>query len=89
MRDRYLIDLGGHAPAQVAALGGRVVSLCDRAREALPAFCGSPAMTHRSLPDPAAGEDGLTGYAAFERAAAEIDTRIGFLLPVLHLPVPG
>jgi hypothetical protein len=46
---------------------------------------------HWSLPDPAAGEGGLAGYPAFERTAAELDTRIGFLLPVLDgaAPVAG
>jgi hypothetical protein len=35
------------------------------------------------VPDPAAGEGGLSGYPAFERTADELDTRIRFLLPAL------
>jgi hypothetical protein len=61
-----------------------VVSLCDKAREACPEFSGGPRLIHWSLPDPAAAEGDLVGYPAFERTAAELDTRIRFLLPVLR-----
>lgn len=91
MRNRYRIDIAGHLPVHVETLAGQrfdcVISLCDKAREACPAFSGHPARIHWSLPDPAAGEGGLTGYPAFERAAAELDTRIRFLLPRLDGPV--
>jgi hypothetical protein len=40
------------------------------------------------MPDPATGEGGLAGYPAFERTAAELDARIGFLLPVLDASRP-
>ncbi len=87
MRDRYRIDISRHRPAQAGAAGAQpfdyVVSLCDKAREALPEFAGRPARIHWSLPDPAAGEDGLAGHVAFERTADELDSRIRFLLPVL------
>jgi ArsR family transcriptional regulator, arsenate/arsenite/antimonite-responsive transcriptional repressor / arsenate reductase (thioredoxin) len=66
-----------------------VISLCDKAREACPEFSGRPARVHWSLPDPAAGEGGLAGYAAFERTAAELDTRIQFLLPALGATTVG
>jgi ArsR family transcriptional regulator, arsenate/arsenite/antimonite-responsive transcriptional repressor / arsenate reductase (thioredoxin) len=92
MWDRYRIDITGHQPVQVEKVVGErfdcVISLCDKAREACPAFSGHPARIHWSLPDPAAGEGGLAGYPAFERAAADLDTRIRFLLPVLDGPVP-
>lgn len=53
-----------------------VISLCDRVREVLPAFPGEPRLIHWSLPDPAAGDE---GYPAFQRTAAELDSRIRFL----------
>jgi protein-tyrosine-phosphatase/DNA-binding transcriptional ArsR family regulator len=87
MRDRYRIDITGHQPTQVETVAAQrfdyVISVCDKAREACPEFAGDPGRIHWSLPDPAAGEGGLAGYPAFERAAAELDTRIRFLLPVL------
>jgi len=58
----------------------RVVSLCDRVREVCPEFPGNPQTIHWSVADPAA-EPG--GDAAFERTAAELETRIRFLLPQL------
>jgi ArsR family transcriptional regulator, arsenate/arsenite/antimonite-responsive transcriptional repressor / arsenate reductase (thioredoxin) len=92
MRDRYRIDIAGHQPVHVETVADErfdwVISLCDKAREACPTFYGHPARIHWSLPDPAAGEGGLAGYPAFERTAAELDTRISFLIPVLDGPVP-
>lgn len=93
MRDRYGIDIASHRPTRVDALTGRpfdyVISLCDKAREACPEFRRPPRRAHWSLPDPAAGEDGLAGYPAFERAAADLDTRICFLLPALAATTPA
>ena len=90
MRDRYRIDIAGHRPTPVAEVAGEpfdfVISLCDKAREACPEFPSRPGLIHWSLPDPAAGEGGLSGYPAFERTAAELDTRIRFLLPALEEP---
>jgi protein-tyrosine-phosphatase/DNA-binding transcriptional ArsR family regulator len=88
MRDRYRVDITGHRPTHVEAVVGQsfdyVISLCDKAREACPEFPSRPGRIHWSIPDPAAGEGGVAGYQAFERAAAELDTRIRFLLPVLN-----
>jgi protein-tyrosine-phosphatase/DNA-binding transcriptional ArsR family regulator len=92
MRDSYRIDIAGHRPAHVESAARErfdyVISLCDKAREACPEFPGRPRLIHWSLPDPAAGEGGPAGYPAFERTAAELDTRIGFLLPVLERAAP-
>ena len=93
MRDGYGVDIAGHRPVQVetAAREGfdYVISLCDKAREACPEFAGRPGLILWSLPDPAAGEGGMAGYAAFELTAAQLDARIGFLLPVLDQAVPA
>jgi ArsR family transcriptional regulator, arsenate/arsenite/antimonite-responsive transcriptional repressor / arsenate reductase (thioredoxin) len=87
MRDRYHMDISRHRPTHVEAVADQrfdyVISLCDKAREACPEFSGDPRRVHWSLPDPAADGGGQAAYAAFERTAAELDTRIRFLLPVL------
>jgi ArsR family transcriptional regulator, arsenate/arsenite/antimonite-responsive transcriptional repressor / arsenate reductase (thioredoxin) len=57
----------------------RVISLCDKVREVCPEI-PEARLTHWSIPDPAAAED---GYAAFVRTADELSRRIEFLLYVL------
>jgi protein-tyrosine-phosphatase/DNA-binding transcriptional ArsR family regulator len=87
MRDRYGVDIAAHRPARVEKAARErfdcVITLCDKAREACPEFAGRPGRVHWSMPDPAAGEGGLSGYRAFERTADELDTRIRFLVPAL------
>ena len=56
---------------------GYVISLCDRVREVCPEFPGHPQMIHWSIADPSGEEN---PYPAFRRVAAELRTRIGFLL---------
>ena len=53
-----------------------VITLCDKVREVCPEFPGET--MHWSLRDPAAEPEG-----AFERTAAELETRIGYLLRAL------
>jgi protein-tyrosine-phosphatase/DNA-binding transcriptional ArsR family regulator len=62
-----------------------VISLCDRVREVCPEFPGGPALIHWSIPDPARepGSDEDT-LAAFERTAAELCTRIDFLVQAIE-----
>ncbi|MGI5321220.1 metalloregulator ArsR/SmtB family transcription factor [Actinomadura nitritigenes] len=97
LREEYGIDVAGQRPRHLDALHGRrfdyVITLCDKAREVCPEFDGHTRRIHWSIPDPAASSD-PTGSgdrsraveeAAFARAAADIDTRVRYLLPVLAL----
>lgn len=61
-----------------------VITLCDRIREVCPDFRAGPERVHWSVPDPSLGgsTDSET-YPAFERTAAELETRIGFRLQLL------
>ncbi len=88
LREEFDIDIAGQSPRHWDTLSGRrfdyVVSLCDKAREASPDFPGQPRRAHWSIPDPAATDSAdQTGYLAFRRTAADIETRVRHLLPVL------
>jgi protein-tyrosine-phosphatase/DNA-binding transcriptional ArsR family regulator len=82
LRDRFGIDAAAQQPRDLETVAGcrfdRVVTLCDRAREACPEFAHRPRRAHWSIPDP-----GHASYAAFEQIAADIDTRVRRLLPAL------
>ncbi|WP_405953572.1 helix-turn-helix domain-containing protein [Streptomyces phaeochromogenes] len=87
--ESFGIDLSGRPTQQVDDLVGRrfdhVITLCDRAREVCPEF-GSRRV-HWSMADPGTpGDTGPSGYAAFQRAAADVDARIRYLMPVLNTP---
>jgi protein-tyrosine-phosphatase/DNA-binding transcriptional ArsR family regulator len=89
LREDYGLDIAGGRPRHLDTLAGQrfdyLVSLCDKVREVCP-DPGTAELVHWSLPDPAAdGGDGPAGYPAFRRTAAELDTRIRFLLPVLEV----
>jgi protein-tyrosine-phosphatase/DNA-binding transcriptional ArsR family regulator len=91
----YGIELGDREPRHLSAYEGQrfdyVITLCDRVREVCPEFPGRAEQAHWSIPDPAApgGTDEDT-YPAFERMAAELETRIGFLLAALGAaPAPA
>jgi protein-tyrosine-phosphatase len=84
----YGIDLAGRPARHLNEFAGQrfdyVVSLCDRVREVCPPFAGGPETIHWSIPDPTgAGDSDTDTYPAFERTAAELDTRIGFLLQLI------
>ena len=85
MREQYGIDVAGQRSKHLSALAEErfdwVISLCDRVREICPEFPGHPQTIHWSIPDPAADEAGP--YPAFQQTAAELETRIGFLLAAL------
>ncbi|MBA2890334.1 ArsR family transcriptional regulator [Nonomuraea soli] len=80
LRRTYGIDVGRRRPRHLDEVAGHrfhyVVSLCDKVREVVPAFDGQPRLVHWSVPDPA-----RTG--GFDEVAAEIDARVGQLVPVL------
>ena len=81
----YGIDITGRQAKHVSTFAGQrfgcVVSLCDRVREVCPEFPGHPEMIHWSIPDPGhgGGSDAET-YPAFRAVAADLHTRIGYLL---------
>jgi ArsR family transcriptional regulator, arsenate/arsenite/antimonite-responsive transcriptional repressor / arsenate reductase (thioredoxin) len=83
------IDLTDRHSKQLGEFSGRrfdyVISLCDRVREVCPEFPGAPEAIHWSVRDPAAepGSDTET-LPAFERVAAELETRVGFLLSAIE-----
>jgi ArsR family transcriptional regulator, arsenate/arsenite/antimonite-responsive transcriptional repressor / arsenate reductase (thioredoxin) len=87
LRETFGIDISGKRPQHLDALAGRrfdhVITLCDRAREACPEFPDHPRRAHWSVPEPASADDDRIGYRAFQLTAADIDTRIRYLLPVL------
>jgi protein-tyrosine-phosphatase len=84
IRDRG-IDISARRSKHLGEFAGHrfdyVISLCDRVREVCPEFPGAPELIHWSIPDPARepGRDEDT-LPAFERTAAELQTRIGFLI---------
>jgi protein-tyrosine-phosphatase/DNA-binding transcriptional ArsR family regulator len=88
MRDRG-IDISGRRSKHLNEFADRrfdfVISLCDRVREVCPEFHGPPELVHWSIPDPARepGSDAET-LPAFERTAAELETRIGFLIGTIN-----
>jgi protein-tyrosine-phosphatase/DNA-binding transcriptional ArsR family regulator len=88
MRDRG-IDISTHRSKHLSEFAGRrfdyVISLCDRVREVCPEFPGAPEAMHWSIPDPA--REGA--LPAFERTAAELETRIGFLIEAIKTTKAG
>jgi protein-tyrosine-phosphatase/DNA-binding transcriptional ArsR family regulator len=83
----YGIELAGRPPRHLSMVERQrfdyVITLCDRVREVCPEFPGRAEQLHWSIPDPAAGGTGQDTYPAFERMAAELETRIGFLLAAI------
>jgi ArsR family transcriptional regulator, arsenate/arsenite/antimonite-responsive transcriptional repressor / arsenate reductase (thioredoxin) len=84
----YGIELTDRAPQHLSGYERQrfdyVITLCDRVREVCPEFPGQAEQVHWSIPDPAAsGGTGRDTYPAFERMAAELETRIGFLLATI------
>ncbi len=88
------IDPAGRRSKHLAEFAAQrfdyVISLCDRVREVCPEFPGGPELIHWSIPDPAraSGSDEDT-LPAFERTAAELSTRIGFLIEAIEQNTTG
>lgn len=83
------IDLGRHRSKHVDLYAGQrfdyVISLCDKVREVCPDFDGRPEVIHWSISDPAATSDGDdASYPAFEAVAADLATRVDFLLAAIN-----
>jgi protein-tyrosine-phosphatase len=64
-----------------------VITLCDRVREICPEVPQHPRVAHWSIADPALdGDSDEATYPAFQRTAAELESRIEFLLAALADP---
>ncbi len=87
MREAYGLDLAAQASKHLGVFEGQrfdwVISLCDRVREVCPQFPGHPETIHWSIANPATGEADEVTYPLFQQTAAELATRIDFLLAVL------
>jgi protein-tyrosine-phosphatase/DNA-binding transcriptional ArsR family regulator len=88
LREAFSIDIADQRPRHLDTVTqprfDHVITLCDKAREACPEFDHHPRRAHWSIPDPASstGTD-RAGYRRFHHIAADIDTRIRHLLPIL------
>jgi len=82
------VDISGHEVRHVDVFAGqsfdRVITVCDRAREACPEPPEARAVAHWSVPNPA--EAHPADLHAFRATARELHTRVRYLLPLLGLP---
>jgi ArsR family transcriptional regulator, arsenate/arsenite/antimonite-responsive transcriptional repressor / arsenate reductase (thioredoxin) len=88
MRERG-IDISSKACKHLNRFAQRrfdyVVTLCDRVREVCPEFPGGPERIHWSIADPALdGGNDEESYPAFQRTAADIESRVKFMLHVIR-----
>src|SRR5215472_16817851 len=79
------VDISGHQVKHVDVFAGRsfdrVITVCDRAREACPEPPAADAVAHWSVPNPA--EAHPPDLHAFQATARELYTRVRYLLPQL------
>jgi protein-tyrosine-phosphatase len=87
MRDEYGLDLTDYASKHFDVFAGQsfdwVISLCDRVREVCPEFPGHPETIHWSIANPVTGDSDDITYPLFQQTAAQLATRIEFLLATL------
>jgi protein-tyrosine-phosphatase len=87
MREAYGLDLAAHASKRLDVFEGQafdwVISLCDRVREVCPEFPGRPETIHWSIANPVTGDPDDVTYPLFQQTAAELASRIEYLLAVL------
>jgi len=87
MRDEHGLDLAGYGSKSLDVFADQrfdwVISLCDRVREVCPEFPGHPETIHWSIANPATGDSDDVTYPLFQQTAAELATRIEFLLAAL------
>lgn len=84
----YGVDISANRTKHVDDLRGQrfdtVITLCDRVREVCPPFPSQTQLVHWSIADPSlVGATNSASLPAFERTAQELETRIGFRLPLL------
>jgi ArsR family transcriptional regulator, arsenate/arsenite/antimonite-responsive transcriptional repressor / arsenate reductase (thioredoxin) len=94
MREEHGLDLSGHESKHLKVFDGKrfdwVISLCDRLREVCPEFTGDPQLIHWSIPNPADGDAGDDAtHPLFRQTAADLATRIGFLLASIAERAPA
>ena len=88
------IDISGNTTKHIRTHSrsrfDHVVTLCDKVREVCPEFPHRPATSHWSMPDPAAqGSTNEETYPAFEQTAAELETRVPYLIGQLSTSPGG
>lgn len=81
-RSKHLDEFTGHR-------FDYVITLCDKVREVCPERPGHPEPIHWSIPDPAAAVTGRASYPAFRAVAADLHTRIEFLIQAITPPAPA
>jgi ArsR family transcriptional regulator, arsenate/arsenite/antimonite-responsive transcriptional repressor / arsenate reductase (thioredoxin) len=83
----YGVDISGHQVRNVDVFAAqsfdRVITLCDRAREACPEPPAATTVAHWSVPNPADAHP--PDLHAFRATARELHTRVRYLLPLLGL----
>jgi protein-tyrosine-phosphatase/DNA-binding transcriptional ArsR family regulator len=98
MAEAHGLDLAGQVSKHLDVFAGQrfdwVISLCDRVREVCPEFPGveaggRPEVIHWSLPNPATGEADEVTYPLFQATAAELATRVDYLLAALAERTPA